>query len=80
MKHIIRLVLPIFTCGVLAVTLLIADWFQVFGAKIYTTLPSEIETITVQGELDLEGIIYFDATQFGTDGRKSDLADLPSSL
>ena len=31
-------------------------------------LPMELDSLTVQGQTDLNGIIYFDASHFGTDG------------
>lgn len=50
--------------------LFVGNWYQVLGAKAHVgSLPHDLVGLTVEGQTNLPGIIYFDATKFGTDGR-----------
>lgn len=50
--------------------LFVGNWYRVLGAKAHVgSLPHDLVGLTVEGQANLPGIIYFDATKFGTDGR-----------
>lgn len=50
----------------LSITLLavyVSSWYQAFGAWTSNQIPQELEGFSIEGHSDLNGIIYFDASQ-----------------